>query len=291
MHINMTTIAFLGLGAMGVRMAANLAKAGHAVTVWNRDAAKAQAFCEDGGSMAGTPHEAAMGAEIVISMVTDDVAARSVWLNQETGALGGMSAGAVANECSTVIPAWVRELGHSARAAGVSVLDASVAVSRPQAEAGQLIVMVGGGAAAVVKAEPALSTLAAKLIHVGVVGHGAVLNLAVNTLFARPAREHCGIARLPVAQWLLGRRGCGIAQQLPYRRPSDRRRREDDGFEEYGATLHHRPDREGSRAHHRHGEGVSRRAPGAESARAAFQAAQRKGLGQSNVSGLASVFA
>jgi hypothetical protein len=76
----MTTIAFLGLGAMGSRMALNLAKAGFAVTVWNRDPARAEALGLAGARIAGSPRAAAQGADVVFSMVTDDRAARAIWL-------------------------------------------------------------------------------------------------------------------------------------------------------------------------------------------------------------------
>src|ERR1700712_40727 len=90
------SIAVLGLGAMGSRMAAALIKAGHAVTVWNRDAAKAQALVQQGAKQAASPREAADGADIVMCMVRDDAASRQVWLAPETGALEGLRADAVA---------------------------------------------------------------------------------------------------------------------------------------------------------------------------------------------------
>lgn len=180
----MITVAFLGLGAMGSRMALNLVKAGFAVTVWNRDPDKAEVLGLAGARIAGSPRAAAQDADIVVSMVTDDRAARAVWLDPETGALSGLRPSAVAVESSTVSPAWIRELGEGVAAREARLLDAPVAGSRPQAEAGQLVFMVGGEADAVELVRPALAPLAAKVLHIGALGRGALLKLAVNTLFA-----------------------------------------------------------------------------------------------------------
>lgn len=86
----MQHIAFLGLGAMGARMAAHLVKAGYAITVWNRDPAKAAPLQQSGAALAATPRDAAQGADIVISMVTDDTATRNVCMDAQTGAAAGL---------------------------------------------------------------------------------------------------------------------------------------------------------------------------------------------------------
>jgi len=152
-------IAFLGLGAMGARMAARLVAAGHAVAVWNRSLAAAAPLVAAGARLTATPAEAASGATVVFSMVTDDVAARRVWLGGD-GAAAALRPGAVAIECSTVTPGWVRELAGGVAARGAHLLDAPVAGSRPQAEAGQLVFMVGGEAAALEAARPAAQAAA-----------------------------------------------------------------------------------------------------------------------------------
>jgi 3-hydroxyisobutyrate dehydrogenase-like beta-hydroxyacid dehydrogenase len=180
----MTTIAFLGLGAMGSRMAARLLGAGNTLKVWNRSAAAADALAAQGASLAASPREAAQGADIVMSMLTDDNASRSVWLDAVSGAIHGLKAGAIAIESSTVSPQWVRELHEASQMRNAILLDAPVAGSRPQAEAGQLVFMVGGPASAVQTVRPELSAMAATVHHVGTTGQGAVLKLAVNALFA-----------------------------------------------------------------------------------------------------------
>jgi 3-hydroxyisobutyrate dehydrogenase len=180
----MANIAFLGLGAMGSRMATRLIAAGHHVTVWNRTAAAAQALAAQGAQAAASPQAAAQGADYVISMVTDDTAAQQVWLDAKEGAVHGLQAGALALECSTVTPAWINTLAHAVQGKGAQLMDAPLAGSRPQAQAGQLIFMVGGAATAFERAKPILSAMGGAVHHAGALTHGAQLKLVVNTLFA-----------------------------------------------------------------------------------------------------------
>ena len=122
-------IAFLGLGTMGAGMAGQLLDHGFDLAVWNRSAAKAAALGERGARVAATPAEAAQGADIVVAMVADDDASRACWLGAD-GALGTMTAGAIAIESSTVTPDWVKELGTAATAQRVDLLDAPVSGSK-----------------------------------------------------------------------------------------------------------------------------------------------------------------
>ncbi|NJR13042.1 MAG: NAD(P)-dependent oxidoreductase [Phyllobacteriaceae bacterium] len=177
-----TRIAFLGLGAMGSRMVARLAATeGFHVTVWNRSPQAALAL--SGVTVAQSARAAAEGADFVFSMVTDDNAAKAVWLGAE-GALAGMKAGATAIEVSTVSLDWIGALAAQAAQRGIYFVDAPVAGSRPQADAGQLIFMVGGDTAVLDAVRPVLAPMAAKVLHTGPVGTGAMLKLAVNGLFA-----------------------------------------------------------------------------------------------------------
>ncbi|GAB4184646.1 MAG: NAD(P)-dependent oxidoreductase [Wenzhouxiangellaceae bacterium] len=180
----MSRIAFLGLGAMGSRMARRLLESGQSLTVWNRDQTKADPLRSLGAQVAATPGDAARSAEIVITMVADDAAAREVWLADETGVVAGIKPGAIAIECSTVTPKWIERLHTILLSHQVKLLDAPVAGSRPQAEAGQLVMMVGGDATALNTARPILEPLTAKILHAGLPGQGARLKLAVNALFA-----------------------------------------------------------------------------------------------------------
>ena len=180
----MSRITVLGLGAMGSRMAANLIKAGHSVTVWNRTPAAAAPLIAQGALLETTPRSAATAADIVIAMLRDDRASRSVWLDPETGALGSMPAGSLAIESSTLTVAWVKELAREVAARGGAFLDAPVAGSRPQAAAGQLIYMVGGNGDDFRRAEPVLKTMGVAAHHAGPTGSGAAVKLAVNALLA-----------------------------------------------------------------------------------------------------------
>lgn len=177
----MTRIAFLGLGAMGARMAAALIEGGHDVTVWNRSEGPAARL---GAATAATPRAAAEGAAVVISMVWDDAASEAVWLDPSGGALAGMTDGAVGVEASTVSPGHVMRLHAAAAARGLRFIDAPLAGSRPQAEARQLIFMAGGEAGALRAVEPVLLEMGAAVHHAGGPGAGSTVKLMVNALFA-----------------------------------------------------------------------------------------------------------
>jgi len=168
---------------MGGGMAANLLKAGFPLAVYNRTAAKAQPLAELGARLAKTPAEAVTGAKLVISMLADDAASRSVWLG-ENGALAAAEKGAILIESSTVSPAWVMELAGRAAAHGAEFLDAPVTGSRMQAEAGQLCFLVGGSEAALAAATPVLKAMSKEIIPLGPVGSGAKLKLINNFLCA-----------------------------------------------------------------------------------------------------------
>lgn len=179
----MAKIAVLGLGAMGSRMAARLIAAGHDLTVWNRSRAAADAFAGR-AAVAATPRAAAAGADIVLTMLRDDDAARAVWLDPATGALAGMAPGAVAIDSSTVTPDWALALHAACAARGAACLDAPVSGSLPAVEAGLLVFLVGGTADALARAEPVLRDLGSTIQHVGAAGMGARIKLAINALLA-----------------------------------------------------------------------------------------------------------
>ena len=172
-------IAFLGLGAMGSRMAANLIAAGHDVTVWNRTAGNAAPLVQTGARLALSPREAATGADIIIAMLRDDEASRSVWRE----ALPAMAPRALAIECSTLTPAHVSMLAEDCAARGIPLVDAPLAGSRPQAEARQLIFMAGGTPEDVDRATPVLLAMGSAVHHAGPSGSGAAVKLAINALF------------------------------------------------------------------------------------------------------------
>lgn len=179
----MTKIAFLGLGAMGSRMAQNLIAAGHDVSVWNRTHERMDPLSKTGAKPATTPADAVDQAEIVLSMLTDDVASRSVWMGTD-GALGNVNHTALIVESSTVSPTYIAELAAAAATRGIAFLDAPVAGSRPQAEAGELVFMAGGDAQDIARFEPVGLAMGKAVLHVGETGKGSVLKMIVNALLA-----------------------------------------------------------------------------------------------------------
>lgn len=181
--MNKQKITVLGLGAMGSRMAANLLTAGYTVTVWNRSSASAEGLAAEGATVATTPKLAAKEADIVISMVTDSDASKAVWLDSE-GALSGMREGAIAIESSTLTVSWVKELAAEITSRGIAFLDAPVVGTRPQADSGNLIYLVGGKAETLKQAENVLlSAGGGKINHMGDIGEGMSMKLAVNAMF------------------------------------------------------------------------------------------------------------
>ncbi len=174
-------IAFLGLGLMGGGMARRLLGAGFAVTVFNRNPARAEPLAAAGARVAGSPREAAAGAEVVFSMVADDAASRAIWLGPD-GAIAGAARGAVLVECSTLTVAWVQELAKAAVAAGAECVDAPVTGSKNQAAVGELNFLTGGNAAALETIRPALNAMGRSVTHLGPTGSGALLKLINNFL-------------------------------------------------------------------------------------------------------------
>jgi 3-hydroxyisobutyrate dehydrogenase len=179
----MQKIALLGLGAMGAGMADNLLKAGFELAIYNRTRQKAEPFAARGARVADTPRDAARVAATVIAMVGDDGASRAVWLGDD-GALAGAAEGAVLAECSTLSLEWVRELAALAAARGLAFLDSPVAGSKDAAAAGELKLMVGGDAAALERARPALEAISQRIIHFGPTGAGATMKLVNNLMGA-----------------------------------------------------------------------------------------------------------
>lgn len=177
----MSRIAWVGLGAMGSRMAARLLEAGHQLTVWNRTPERAEALLARGARRAGSPAEAARAAEIVITMVSDPTALRAV-SEGSRGLAAGASAGVTVVEMSTVGPAAVRRLA-STLAGGPELVDAPVLGSLGEAEAGRLAIFVGGTPAQFERLEAILAVLGSPL-HAGPLGSGAAAKLVANsTLF------------------------------------------------------------------------------------------------------------
>ncbi|HEY9389087.1 MAG TPA: NAD(P)-dependent oxidoreductase [Mycobacteriales bacterium] len=177
----MTTIAFLGLGAMGGRMAGRLLDAGTSVVVWNRTRSRAEPLAERGAIVADSPAEAAAEADVVITMLANPEALRAVTEGPH-GLASGVRASSTVVEMSTVGPAAVARLA-AGLPVGVGLLDAPVLGSITEAEAGRLRVFVGGPTPLVEEWMPLLGTFGST-VHVGPLGAGAAAKLVVNsTLF------------------------------------------------------------------------------------------------------------
>jgi 3-hydroxyisobutyrate dehydrogenase len=174
-------VALLGLGTMGIGMARRILAAGFPLTVFNRTAEKARGLAAEGAKSAGTPREAARGADVIVSMVSDDGASRAMWLGAD-GALADASRGAILVEASTLTPGWIAELAQAAAQRGCELLDTPVTGSKMQAASGELNFLVGGSAGALETARPVLAVMSKMVVHVGPSGSGALLKLINNSL-------------------------------------------------------------------------------------------------------------
>ena len=179
----MTTIAFIGLGSMGSRMAENLLQSGFSLRVYNRDRAKTAPFAAKGAHVADTPAAAAKGADFVVSIVADDAASRAVMLGSE-GVLAGAAKGTVVVDSSTNSPALAREVAAAAAAKGLVYLDAPVSGSLAQAQGRELVFLVGGDQAAFDKAQPLFAGMGRLARRIGDSGCGASLKLINNMISA-----------------------------------------------------------------------------------------------------------
>jgi 3-hydroxyisobutyrate dehydrogenase-like beta-hydroxyacid dehydrogenase len=173
----MATLGWVGLGAMGSRMARRLIDAGHPVVGWNRTPDKARAVA--GLAVAATPRAVAEASDVVFTMVTDDAALRAVALGRD-GLLGGLRAGATLVDMSTVSPAVVQEIGAAVAARGGAMLDAPVSGSTSTIEQGQASIVVGGDPAALERVRPYLTAIGPTVTHVGPLGLAKTMKVATN---------------------------------------------------------------------------------------------------------------
>ncbi|HVB49612.1 MAG TPA: NAD(P)-dependent oxidoreductase [Burkholderiales bacterium] len=177
----MTTVAFIGLGAMGSRMAMNLQQAGMRLRVYNRDRAKTRALAELDAEVADSPAAAARGAQFVVSIVSDDQASREVMLGA-SGVLSGAQTGTIIIDSSTNSPTLAREVAKAALAKGCAYLDAPVSGSIKQAQGRELVFMVGGPQAAFEQAQPLFAAMGRLAKRAGDSGAGATIKLVNNML-------------------------------------------------------------------------------------------------------------
>ena len=178
----MAAVAVIGTGRMGAAMVGRLTAAGHEVVVYNRTRQRAQEVAaRTGASVADTAAAAAAAADTVLVSLADDPAVRATYSGDD-GIVAGLRAGARVLEMSTVAPGTVRELEPMVTAAGAGLLDAPVSGSVSVVERGELTVLVGGDPDALAQARSVLDAFARQVFHLGPVGAGATVKLAVNSI-------------------------------------------------------------------------------------------------------------
>lgn len=179
----MAQIGFIGLGNMGAGMAANLAKAGHAVRAFDLSPAALDAARDAGCDPASSAAQAASGADAVVTMLPTGRHVRDV-LFGAGGAAAQAPVGALLIDCSTIAVEEARALGAEAQAAGFAFVDAPVSGGVAAAAGGALTFMVGGSDAAFARAEPILSPMGKAVIHAGGAGAGQAAKVCNNMLLA-----------------------------------------------------------------------------------------------------------
>lgn len=177
----MKKIGFIGLGVMGLGMATNLLKKGYEVSIYNRTPGKAGALLKLGAVELQSPAEVVKAVDIAITMISNDAAIREVYWG-ENGVFSGARSGITLIDSSTISPTLAKELAASAEALGASFLDAPVTGSKPAAEDGTLVFMVGGPEAAIQRVETVLLAMGRKVIPMGPNGSGSTAKLAHNTI-------------------------------------------------------------------------------------------------------------
>ena len=172
-------IGIVGMGKMGAALAARLGGLGYELTVWNRTAARAQSAAPAGARVAATPRELASSVDIVISILTNAAAIDAAYTGNE-GLLAGDVAGKLFIEMSTVRPGTEKALAAKIDAHGAALIDCPVGGSVGPARDGKLIGFVGGAASDVARTKPLLDQMCRRVEHVGPVGAGASMKLAIN---------------------------------------------------------------------------------------------------------------
>ena len=183
-------VAFIGLGTMGAAMAANLARAGFAVTAWNRTPGRAPELEPLGVVMARNPAEAAATADVVVICVSDTPDVEAVLFGQD-GVVGGARAGSLIIDCSTIAPSGSWDFAARLKDHGLAMVDAPVSGGSEGARNATLTIFVGGDEGDVDRARPVLEALGQTITHVGPIGAGQAVK-AVNQVIL--AGAYLGVA-------------------------------------------------------------------------------------------------
>jgi len=179
----MTTIAFIGLGVMGLPMARNLVTAGFDVRGVNRSPARSAELAAAGGTACSTPAEAVEGADVVITMLPDSPDVEAVLLGED-GVIARAAPGTLLIDMSTIAPAVSRALAAAARTRSIRPLDAPVSGGEAGAIEGKLSIMVGGEAADFAAAADIFAALGTTIVHVGPDGAGQTVKAANQLIVA-----------------------------------------------------------------------------------------------------------
>jgi len=197
----MTRIGFIGVGTMGLPMAANLVKKGFTVTAFDMNPAAVKAATAVGAAAAASAAEAVAGADLVITMLPSSPHVESAFTG-DGGVLMAARKGTLLVDMSTIDPAVTRRLAAAAAERGLRFVDAPVSGGVPRATDGTLAIMVGGAPADVEAARPALAAMGANVIHVGGVGSGEVAKLCNNLI--------AGVAAVAVSEAFRIAEGFGV---------------------------------------------------------------------------------
>jgi 3-hydroxyisobutyrate dehydrogenase-like beta-hydroxyacid dehydrogenase len=174
-------VGFMGLGLMGSAMAANILKAGHPLTVYNRTIAKAEPLAQLGAEVAPSPKALAQAAEIIIVMVTGPEAIYELLFGPE-GAAEAFGPEQVFINMSSVSPSFTLELGKELAPTAARFVDAPVSGTRKPAEDAQLVILAGGNRQRVQELEPLFLTMGKKVVYCGGVGKGSMMKMVINLL-------------------------------------------------------------------------------------------------------------
>ncbi len=173
-------VAFIGMGTMGAPMALNILKAGHQVTVHNRTRDRELLVAEAGANRAESPQASAVGAELILTCVSDSADVEAVILGEQ-GVIHGAEAGALVIDMSTISPITTRQIAAELATRQIKMLDAPVSGGSEGAKNGTLSIMIGGDAEDVERATPVLSAMGKTITHVGSTGAGQITK-AINQI-------------------------------------------------------------------------------------------------------------
>jgi 3-hydroxyisobutyrate dehydrogenase len=180
----MARVAFLGLGHMGLGMAARLLAAGHELSLYNRTAERAQPLVRQGAKLHATPRQACHGVDAVIAMLADDAASQALWMGGDGILAAELADGAFAIECSTLSHDWVMQLAARCTQRGLRYIDAPVTGLPEVAAAGTLTLLVGAQAEDLAAVRGILAAFSSHIICFGPVGAGSAYKLIINMVGA-----------------------------------------------------------------------------------------------------------